>query len=345
MNTATLDTKTVPPEWEGWLRENLARNTPEATLVDVMVKSRFDKAAALECIASIRSASTARPRDGLPTPLPRAWQEWLEDNIAKGVVEQTLVNEATRAIRDVWARRLAELRRQGESRPYTYEAPAFSAGTSLKTTDRDVSVLMDMDRPRIVLFGNVLSKEECEQMIALARPRIVPSVTLDNATSQPVVAPRRSSMGTFLKLGETDLVARIERRLADLANWPVDKGEGLQVLHYKDGGEYVPHFDFFPPEQPGSLRLLEHGGQRVATVIVYLNTVEEGGETYFPELNLKIKAVQGHALYFHYTNSKSEVDRMTLHGGGPATKGEKWIMTKWLRQEVVPQRSPRKTGE
>ncbi len=62
--------------------------------------------------------------------------------------------------------------------------------------------------------------------------------------------------------------------------------------------------------------------------------VEGGGETFFPKLNLKIKAVQGNALYFSYTNSKNEVDRMTLHGGSPVIRGEKWIMTKWMRQEL-----------
>ena len=137
----------------------------------------------------------------------------------------------------------------------------------------------------------------------------------------------------FLKLSETPLVQRLEARIAALTHWPVAKGEGLQVLHYSTGAEYVPHYDFFAPEQPGSQFSLKRGGQRVATLIVYLNTVEEGGETIFPKLNLKVKAIQGNALYFSYTNSKNELDRNTFHGGAPVVQGDKWIMTKWMRQE------------
>lgn len=329
----------IPADWQRWLQDNIARNVPDETMLDVMVKSRFDKDAVLQCIAFLRKRPSAMPITGLPQPTPfnDGWQLWLAENIHKGVIEQTLIDATTREIRSAWGKRITQLRNQNEAITYTYEAPAFKVGAAVQTHDRLVSVLIDIDKPRIVLFGNVLSAEECEQMIAMAQPKMAPSVTIDNATARPVVTKNRSSDGTFLRLGETPFVERIEQRLADLACWPVANGEGLQILSYKDGGEYVAHFDFFPPEQPNSVQMLKHGGQRVATLIVYLNTVEEGGETYFPKLNLKIKAVQGNALYFHYTNSKTELDRMTLHGGSPATKGEKWIMTKWMRQNVVTQ--------
>jgi prolyl 4-hydroxylase len=76
-----------------------------------------------------------------------------------------------------------------------------------------------------------------------------------------------------------------------------------------------------------------HGGQRVATLIIYLNNVAQGGETIFPEINLKITPIQGNALYFAYTNSKNQVDPLTLHGGCPVLEGEKFIATKWMRQK------------
>ncbi len=66
-------------------------------------------------------------------------------------------------------------------------------------------------------------------------------------------------------------------------NWPVDHGEGIQVLHYASGAEYRAHFDYFPVEQTGSSTHLATGGQRVATLVMYLNNVEQGGETFYPE--------------------------------------------------------------
>jgi prolyl 4-hydroxylase len=329
-------TNTIPANWQLWLQENIERKVPDEKLVEVMTRARFDGDVIRRCIATFHKTPPTNPQalPG-PTPLVGDWQRWLAENVARGVLERTLIDTATCEIRSAWATRLSQLREQSESQGYTYEE-AERFGANMETSDRLIPVLMAIDRPRIALLGNVLSKEECEAMIALAQPRMSASVTLDNASAQPVVTKARSSDGTFLRRGETPLVERIERRIAEITRWPVAKGEGVQILHYSDGGEYVPHFDFFPPEQPGSLALLQHGGQRVATLIVYLNTAEDGGETFFPKLNLGIKPVQGNALYFSYTNSKGELDRMTLHGGNPVKKGEKWIMTKWLRQRELP---------
>jgi prolyl 4-hydroxylase len=108
----------------------------------------------------------------------------------------------------------------------------------------------------------------------------------------------------------------------------------LQILHYAAGGEYQPHFDYFPPDQEGSMVHTSRGGQRVATLIVYLNDVESGGTTIFPEARVAVTARQGGAVYFRYMNGRGQLDPMTLHGGAPVTNGEKWIMTKWMRERV-----------
>ena len=333
----------VPPDWQQWLQHNLARKVPEASLMNTMVKANFDKQQVHDLITALQDKPEANSRAagnklvGLPQPSPLQgnWQQWLTANVERGVLEQALVESTQRDIRAAWAERTAELREQSETQGYTYEAAPLPAAGSVQTASRNIPILMAIDKPRIVLFGNVLSKQECEAIIAMAQPKMMPSQTRDNATAQLVVTKQRRSQGTFLQRGQTELVQQLEQRIADLSQWPVDKGEGLQILNYQTGGEYEPHFDFFPPEQPGSQVSLTLGGQRVCTLIVYLNTVEEGGETVFPKLNLKFKAVQGNALYFSYANSKNEIDRMTLHGGAPVTRGEKWIMTKWMRQNPI----------
>jgi prolyl 4-hydroxylase len=333
----------IPSDWQQWLKHNLARKVPAASLVNTMVKANFDKQQVHELIAAVQNKPEANSKAGGNTPvgLPQPsqlqgdWQQWLTANVERGVLEQALVESTQRDIRAAWAKRTAELREKSEAQGYAYEnQPLLTCGL-VHATGRDIRILMAIDKPRIVLFGNVLSKEECEAIIAMAQPKMTPSQTRDNATAQLVVTQQRRSQGTFLQRGQTELIQQLEQRIADLSQWPVDKGEGLQILNYQTGGEYEPHFDFFPPEQPGSQVSLKLGGQRVCTLIVYLNTVEEGGETVFPKLNLKFKAVQGNALYFSYTNSKNEIDRMTLHGGAPVTSGEKWIMTKWMRQHPI----------
>ena len=57
-------------------------------------------------------------------------------------------------------------------------------------------------------------------------------------------------MGMFFQRGESALVQTIEERIAKLLQWPIENGEGLQVLHYRPGAEYKPHYDYFDPTNP-----------------------------------------------------------------------------------------------
>ena len=70
----------------------------------------------------------------------------------------------------------------------------------------------------------------------------------------------------------------------------------------------------------------------MGSLVMYLNDVEDGGETIFPEIGFSVIPRRGHAVYFAYCNSRNQGDPLTLHGGAPVRRGEKWIATKWLRQ-------------
>ena len=110
----------------------------------------------------------------------------------------------------------------------------------------------------------------------------------------------------------------------------MERGEGLQILRYRPGAQYRPHFDYFDPAQPGTAAVLERGGQRVATLIMYLQVPSRGGATIFPDVGLEVAPVKGHALFFSY--DRPHESTATLHGGAPVTDGEKWVATKWLRE-------------
>jgi prolyl 4-hydroxylase len=210
--------------------------------------------------------------------------------------------------------------------------PFDATANALATGDRRVEILMSLASPRIVLFGNLLSAEECEEMIEASRRRLQRSTVVNAATGAYDVHADRSSRGTHFERGENALVARIERRISELTGCPVENGEPLQVLHYEVGAEYKPHHDYFDAAQAGNDRVLAMGGQRIATVVMYLNDVEAGGATAFPSLGLEVLPRRGSAVYFAYTGVSGETDARTLHGGSPVAAGEKWIATKWLRQ-------------
>ena len=198
--------------------------------------------------------------------------------------------------------------------------------------DRTVEVLVSMALPRLVVFGNLLSGEECDALIEAAAPRMARSLTVATDTGGQEVNADRTSAGMFFARSENPLVQRIEERIARLLNWPIENGEGLQVLHYRPGAEYKPHYDYFDPAEPGTPTLLRRGGQRVATLILYLNTPEAGGGTVFPDAHMQVAAQRGNAVFFSY--DRPHPDTRSLHGGAPVLQGEKWIATKWLRERT-----------
>ena len=196
--------------------------------------------------------------------------------------------------------------------------------------DRRVCVLQSMYNPRVVVFGDLLSDEECEQLIELAKPRLARSLTVATKTGGEEVNADRTSNGMFFQRGENALVKRIEARIAKLVNWPEENGEGLQILQYRPGAEYKPHFDYFDPSEPGTPTILKRGGQRVGTLVMYLGEPEKGGGTVFPDVHLEVAPKRGNAVFFSY--ERAHPSTRTLHGGSPVLAGEKWIATKWLRE-------------
>jgi prolyl 4-hydroxylase len=196
--------------------------------------------------------------------------------------------------------------------------------------DRRVSVLSSVSSPHIVVFGNVLSDDECDQLIAAAKPRMNRSLTVATKTGGEELNADRTSNGMFFRRDENDVVKTLEARLAALVNWPIENGEGLQILHYRPGTEYKPHYDYFDPNEPGTPTILKRGGQRVATIIMYLSEPEKGGGTTFPDVHLEVAPKRGNAVFFSY--DRAHPSTKTLHGGAPVIAGEKWIATKWLRE-------------
>jgi prolyl 4-hydroxylase len=196
--------------------------------------------------------------------------------------------------------------------------------------DKQVKIAFHMFNPRVVVFDELLTDAECDALIALADPRMKRSMTVAVKTGGEELNDDRTSDGMFFNRGETPVIAKIEARIAKLLNWPVQNGEGLQVLHYKPGAQYKPHYDYFDPAQPGTPTILKRGGQRVGTLVMYLNSPIKGGGTTFPDVHLEVAPRKGSGVFFSY--DKAHPSTKSLHGGAPVIEGEKWVATKWLRE-------------
>jgi prolyl 4-hydroxylase len=207
----------------------------------------------------------------------------------------------------------------------------ISAATPrLPAGDREVEVLMALALPRVVVFGDLLSADECAELIALARTRLSRSETVETSTGASEVNEARTSDGMFFQPAEFPVCARLEARIARLLDWPLENGEGLQILRYRPGAEYKPHYDYFDPAEPGTPTILKRGGQRVGSIVCYLNTPAAGGATVFPDVGLEVAPVRGNAVFFSY--DRPHPATRSLHGGAPVTAGEKWVATKWMRE-------------
>ena len=209
--------------------------------------------------------------------------------------------------------------------------PAAAASSlRLDAGDRQVTISTVMRTPDVLVLEDLLDEAECLALIAAAKPRLQRSLTVAVETGGEEVHADRTSDGMFFTRGENPVVALVEARIAKLLGWPIQNGEGLQVLRYGPGTEYKPHYDYFDPAEPGTATILARGGQRVATLVIYLQEPGAGGATVFPDLRLQVAPRRGSAVFFSY--SQAHPCSQTLHGGMPVLSGEKWIATKWLRE-------------
>lgn len=282
--------------------------------------------------------------------LPTALQTWLRTMRGRGSTRDAVLQallaakyekrHASEIVDAAWrdipeqAAAPAAARPLPAQHPRPLSAQLVESPNSLDTSDRAVEMLFVIASPRVVLFGNLLSDEECELLIEQSRSKLERSSVVNASTGAYDVHPHRTSSGTYFNRAENELISRIERRVAELVDCPLDHGEPIQVLHYQPGGEYKPHYDYFDPALPGNHDVLAQGGQRIATLIMYLNDVAVGGSTVFPEIGLDVLPRKGHAVYFAYCDDDGALDVRTLHGGSPVSGGEKWIATKWFRQRA-----------
>lgn len=197
--------------------------------------------------------------------------------------------------------------------------------------------------PRAFMYHNLLTFEECDYLVNLARPYMEKSQVVDSATGKFISGGNvRTSSGHFLTRGQDEVVQRIEERIAYFTNIPASNGEPLHVLHYGYTEKYDAHYDYFHDTVN-----TVNGGQRQATMLMYLSEVDEGGETVFPlstdkpvgpsysecaRQGLHVKPKKGDALLFYSMKPDGTQDMTSLHGGCPVIKGDKWSATKWMRQ-------------
>ncbi|XP_009783364.1 probable prolyl 4-hydroxylase 9 [Nicotiana sylvestris] len=200
--------------------------------------------------------------------------------------------------------------------------------------------------PRALYFPNFASIEQCQSIIKMAKANLEPSsLALRTGETEETTKGIRTSSGTFISASEdkTGILDLIEEKIAKATMIPKTHGEAFNVLRYEIGQRYQSHYDAFDPAQYGPQK-----SQRAASFLLYLSDVEEGGETVFPYesgqnmdanydfskcIGLKVKPRRGDGLLFYSLFPNGTIDLTSLHGSCPVIRGEKWVATKWIRNQ------------
>jgi prolyl 4-hydroxylase len=183
------------------------------------------------------------------------------------------------------------------------------------------------------IYG-IFTKDECDRMIALGKEKGMEQseVSSYDKNETKIDTTSRISSQAWLPDSYDEVIERFAEFTAGLTGLPIDNQEEVQIAAYEVGGKFLEHFDACR-EDPGYEYCLSANGtagERVATLLVYLNDDFEGGQTIFPELDLKITPEKGKGILFYNIDENQKPLPKSLHMGAEVLKGEKWIATKWV---------------
>lgn len=183
---------------------------------------------------------------------------------------------------------------------------------------------------QVYTYDDILTEKECETLIHMVDGRLRPS-TVSDETDSCHVSDYRTSQTSDLHYFDNPMYLDLDRRIVDLMGINSFQGETMQAQKYEPGQYYKEHWDFFMPTTKEYKVYCEWMGQRTWTAMVYLNDVEEGGETYFKHLNLRVKPKRGMLIAWNNLYKNGLPNLKTMHEACPPISGNKYVVTKWFR--------------
>ena len=188
------------------------------------------------------------------------------------------------------------------------------------------------DAPRVRRISRFVGRPICDWLRKRAIGRFRRAMVFDHEGGVGTIDPRRTNSEFEFTLMESDVVLLLVRaRMSAAMAIPVQAFEPTKILHYAPGQHYAHHVDFLEAEDPVMAGKIAREGQRIATCLIYLNDDYEEGETDFPRVGIKHRGVAGEALYFANVDGAGAPDRATLHAGLAPTRGEKFVLSQWVR--------------
>lgn len=176
---------------------------------------------------------------------------------------------------------------------------------------------------------NFLTHEECDNIIEASSGNLFESKVYSSKDDVLSTDIRKSEQCWLDDSCESAKI--VSEKVKKYTNTHNNNQELLQVVQYKKGGFFNPHYDACDPTVNDCKRMDGDDGPRLYTILIYLNDDFEGGETIFPKINKTVKPEKGKAVLFRNVDKDGVIIKDSFHGGVPVKQGEKWIANKWVR--------------
>lgn len=185
---------------------------------------------------------------------------------------------------------------------------------------------IETDKADLFAIGDFVSPAECKRLCTMIDLVAKPSTLHEEGYDSGF---RTSYSGDLDPLDS--FVMGLSRRIDDLMGINPICGEAIQGQRYLPGQQFKPHNDWFYATEAYWPFERKRGGQRSWTAMAFLNEVEEGGETHFTEIGIKIAPKPGVLLVWNNALPDGSPNEGTIHAGTPVIKGAKYVITKWYR--------------
>ena len=267
--------------------------------------------------------------------IPEAWRQWLIHNRDRGCARQEIVDRAVaqgyslvaiNAVLETPAQHGAALISSDGLKP-----PGWSQWFNAPITDsqhRPRAVRVETPHAQLYELPSLLSSQECQELIEAINSALLPSTVTRGSNDY------RTSRTCHLRHNHPVLSRRLDQRFAELLGVDPRFSEPIQGQRYDPGEYFKQHTDWFSPGTKEFDHNTRNGGQRTWTVMVYLNAVESGGETWFQYLGQRFTPRPGLGLAWNNLQEDGIPNRNTLHEAIPVDVGSKWVITKWFRERT-----------
>lgn len=220
------------------------------------------------------------------------------------------------------------LRAQQAPGDNNYGAPLAADTLFIPNAEKIAAQGLDLYR-----LDHFLTADEAATLVGLIKQQLRPSTLASHEQDEAF----RTSSSCNLSALDHPLIADVDARICKLIGIDPAYSEPIQGQHYGEGQQFKAHTDYFEAHE---LAAAGAQGQRTYTVMIYLNTVAEGGETVFSQVQQRFVPQTGCALIWNSLNADGSVNFQSLHQAMPVLRGEKLVITKWFRSKPRPDADP-----